>query len=178
MPDPTDNRAPATTPEEAPAQEGLADYWADVLGLRPETVEHRLIRELARPHPGTLTFATSSGRVLVQIDPTGKVTLGEGVSADEAAEEFWTSMALKRQGMEARLQHFAMMEQMLLNVARADVAYEHAQVRARTEGATEEERFREELQRRNLEARVHQMLEFSRGLLLRPDPAEPEPPPV
>jgi hypothetical protein len=153
-------------------QEGLRGYWDAVLGPRPESVENRLIRELGAPHPGTLTFATQTGRVIVQIDPNGKVTLGEGVTADDAAEEFWTAMALKRKGMEERLMHFGVMEALLQRCGRADIAYEQAQERASREGATEEDKFREEIQRRNLEAVVHQMIEFSRGLLRRPDPPQ------
>jgi len=171
---------PDRDPRETPAQseaDSLENIWADVLGTRPESDEARLIRTLGAPHPGTLTFATSTGRVLVQIDPNGKVKLGEGVTADEAAEEFWTAMALKRQGMEERLLHLGACEAMLQRVARADIAYEQAALRARAEDATEEVKFREELQRRNLEAAVHQLIEFSRGLLLRPGfPAEGTPP--
>lgn len=171
--------APETPEAEAP-EDGLTDFWNDVLGPRPESIRDKLVRELGgAAHPGVLTFATNTGRILVQIDPNGKVTLGEGVTADEAAEEFWTAMALKRRGMEERLLHLGMMESMLLRVARADVAYERAQLRARSDAGTEEDKYREELQRRNLEAIVHQVLEFSRGLLARPDappesnPAEP-----
>lgn len=182
MPDNRDARdgqpSPDAAPTEAPTAEeteGLRDYWKDVLGTPPETTEARLVRELGIPHPGTLTFATSSGKVIVQIDPNGKVTLGEGVTADEAAEEFWTGMALKRRGMEERLMQLGAMEAMLHRCARADIAYERAATRAREPGATEEDKFREELQRRNLEAAVHQMIEFSRGLLLPPPPAaEPD----
>lgn len=161
---------PASAEEAPKNQETLEEYWKDILGPRPETDEAKLIQEFGRPYPGTLTFATQNGRVLVQIDPNGKVTLGEGVTADEAAEDFWTSMALKRQGMEERLMHLGAMEALLLRLARADEFYEESQIRARSEEATEEDHYREEIQRRNLEARVHQMIEFSRGLQQRPDP--------
>jgi hypothetical protein len=186
MPDERDARDGQPSPDGPPAEasaegtsteadEGLRDYWKDVLGTPPETTEARLVRELGIPHPGTLTFATSSGKVIVKIDPNGKVTLGEGVTADEAAEEFWTAMSLKRQAMGERLMQLGAMEAMLHRCARADIAYERAATRAREPLATEEDRFREELQRRNLEAAVHQMIEFSRGLLLpaTPPPAEP-----
>lgn len=162
----------------SPPTEDLEGIWADVLGPRPERIEDRLVREHGLPHPGTLTFATSSGRVLVRIEPTGKVTLGEGVTADEAAEEFWTAMALKRQGMEERLMHLAAMEAMLIRLGRADVAYEQAQLRARSDVGTEADKYREELQRRHLEALVHQLLEYARGLLANQpgsNPVEPGP---
>ena len=169
----------ASSQESTPEKEELIDYWDDFLGPRPEAVRDRLVRELGLPHPGVLTLASSTGRVLVQIDPNGKVKLGPGIQPDEAAEEFWTMLALKRVGMEERLLHLGMMEALLLRVARADIAYEEASARARSDAATEEDKYRQELQQLNLESIVHQMLEFSRGLLARQAvPPDPTPPPA
>ena len=172
--DPRSNGAPESEEEAAEGTdtesgEELTDYWDAILGPRPEAIKDRLIRELGVTHPGVLTIASSTGRVIVQIDPNGKVKLGPGIQPDEAAEEFWTALALKRRGMEERLLHIGMMEALLIRVGRADVAYETAALRARVEGATEEDRYRQEMARRSLEALVHQMIEFSRGLLERPD---------
>jgi hypothetical protein len=182
MPD-TTNRDDATAPAATPAaeegqedrqvarpedQEGLTDYWDDILGPRPEAVEARLIRELGIPHKGVLTLATNSGRIIVRIAPDGRVEYGEGYTPDAAAELFWTNMALKRVGMENRLRHLAIMETMLIRVGRADLAYERALLASREDGATEHSRQLAEMARRNLEVLVHGVIELSRGLALRP----------
>ena len=171
-----------SSPEEAPAQnqgtqenEGLSDFWNDILGPRLETIEQRLIRELGIPHPGTFTLATSSGKKIVSIDPNGKVTYGEGIKPDEAAELFWTNMALKRVGMEQRLQHLAITEAMLIRMGRADVNYERAQLAADAQGASDHDRAIAERARMNLESIVHQVMDFARGLARQPVvPPSPE----
>lgn len=115
-------------------------------------------------NPGDFVLGTSTGRILLKITTAGRVQLGPGVDLDEASELFWTNLALKRQDMEARLLHFDMMEQLLLQVADADRAYERAQLRARRPEATAHDQQTEELSRRSLEVRVHGMLEYARGL--------------
>ena len=162
-----------TTSETSPTQESLTDFWNDILGPRPETIEQRLVRDLGLPHPGTFTLATSSGKKIVSIDPNGKVTYGEGIQPDEAAELFWTNMALKRVGMEQRLQHLAIMEAMLIRMGRADVNYERAQLAADAQGSGAESRAVAERARMNLEAIVHQVMDFARGLASRPEPTPP-----
>jgi len=163
-----------TPREEVPQPENLTDIWEDVRGPRPETVEERLVREHGTSHPGTLTLATSSGQVIVRISPLGEIAYGEGYTPNDAAEEFWTSLALKRVGMEQRLMHLNLMEQTLLRLGRADLRYEQAQLAARVPGAGDVEKEREELQRLNLETLVHSLLEYSRGLVAR----IPNPPPA
>jgi hypothetical protein len=182
---PDDERVPGGGSQEASPQEtsgqaknpeeGLRDYWDDILGPHPERIEERLVRDLGIPHPGTLTIATNTGAVIVQIDPNGKVTYGAGYTPDAAAELFWTNMALKRVGMEQRLQHLAIMEAMLVRMGRADLNYEQAQRAADAQGAGEPERTRAERAHMNLQAIVHQLMDFARGLAQRPvvDPPDP-----
>ena len=125
-------------------------------------------------NPGDFVLGTSSGRIILKITKEGRVQLGPGVDLDEAAELFWTNLALKRRDMEARLLHFDVMEQMLLQVADADRAYEAAQLRTRRPDAQAIDFQNEELARRSLEVRVHGMIEFSRGLRRPlPDPESP-----
>lgn len=150
------------------SQEGLNDYWDDILGPRPELIEARLVREFGLPHPGALTIATNKGEVIVRIAPDGTVAYGEGYTPDAAAEEFWTTMALKRVGMEQRLQHLAIMEAMLIRMGRADLNNERAQLAAAAQGAGEPERSVAERARMNLEAIVLQIMDFARGLAQRP----------
>lgn len=177
----------ARTQEEAASQagtdqEGLTDYWDDILGPHPETIERRLVRELGLPHPGTLTIATSRGHKIVSIGPKGEVSYGEGIKPDEAAEIFWTNMALKRVGMEQRLTDLAIMEAMLVRMGRADLNYERAQVAAERQGAGDHERAIAERAHMGLQSIVHQVMDVARGLASRahharqPGPA-PEPPP-
>jgi hypothetical protein len=178
------NRQENTVQEraEAQSQDGLRDYWDDILGPRVETIEQRLIRDLGLAHPGRLTLANSSGKMIVSIDPDGKVAYGEGYTPDAASEEFWTHMALKRVGMEQRLQHLAIMEAMLVRLGRADLNYERVQLAAGAEGAGDHERAIAERAHMGLQAQVHQVLELARGLALRPlitaDPPPAAPAPV
>lgn len=164
-------------PEERKKEEGLTDYWDDVRPKGPgpaEPVERRFSRE----HPGDLIIGTSKERILVRIHPDGTLTYGEGYTPDEAAVEFWTAMAVRRLQSEERLIQFQTQEQLLARVAQADLAYEACQGRARAEGATEHDRFVEEMSRRNLEGQVHGLIEFARGLYAtRPD-LRPAPTPV
>jgi hypothetical protein len=165
-------------PDEKRPDEDLREFWEDVRGgPLPEPIERRF----AGAHPGDLVIATSASRMLVRIHPDGQITYGPEYTPDEAAVTFWTAMAMRRVEMEERLIQFSMQEQLLLRIAEADVTYERAQRAALAEGASENDRFTEERARANLEARVHQLIEFSRGLLRRPDvnptPAVGVPPP-
>lgn len=153
-----------------PKDETLSAYWQDVLGqpVSEPDLQH------FDAHPGELVIGTQ-GRVLVRIQPDGQLRYGEGYTPDEAAELFWTAMALKRKGMTERLTHFGIMEQLLIRVGRADINTERLRLQAIREDATEEDRFRAEMAMRGLEALVHQMIEFSRGLANRPEPVDPLP---
>ena len=117
-------------------------------------------------HPGDLVFATSKDRVLVRIHPDGQLTYGPEYTPDEVAEVLWTTIALKRVAMEERLLHLDVMEQIVRQMGEADLHYEEMQTVAKREGATAHDAFMEEIARRNLEARVHQMIEFARGVAL------------
>ena len=66
--------------------------------------------------------------------------------------------------------HRAFMEHMLVQLGRADFAYEAAQTRAQGADATDQDRAEAERCRHRLEAAVHQAIEFGRGLAARPEP--------
>ena len=167
MPDNPDIRdtEPAPTAETTP-EEDLSLDW-EILRGHPIPAP---VPTFPDQNPGDFILGTGSGRIILRITARGRVQLGPDVDLDEASELFWTNLALKRQGMEERLMHFGIMEQILLQVAEADLAYERAQLRARTATATAHDHQAEELSRRSLEVRVHSMLEFARGLRRRPDP--------
>jgi hypothetical protein len=180
--DPAD---PTRVPEEAASEEGdeLIDHWRDILGPRPESVEKRLIRTLGLPQPGTLSICREDGSIIAAICSDGKIVYGPGYTPDEAAEVFWTNMALKKKGMDARLQELSIMETMLIRLGRADFRYEQASIAAQAEGAGEPERTAQERCRMYLESLVHQLIEHSRGVALQyahePEAASPPvaPPP-
>lgn len=156
-------------------EDPLEAYWGDVRRPEPNPLPEQA---LARQHPGDLVIGTSEKRVLVRIHPDGTLTFGPEYTPDEAAVTFWTEMARRRLETEQRLIQFQAQEHLLALVAESDLAYEAAQTRARAEGATEHDKFMEEMSRRNLEARFHQLIEFARGLLaarpdLRTPPREP-----
>ncbi len=165
MPDPESvDPEPALTPEE----EELRSSWELLRGAPVPLGPPAFPR-----NAGDFILGTSSGRILVRITAQGRVALGEGVSLDEASEEFWTNLALKRKGMEERLMGFDLIERMLFQLADADLAYERASARAHGEDATPHDEMMQELSRRSLETRVHGLIEFSRGLLRRPLRPEP-----
>lgn len=123
-------------------------------------------------NPGDFVLGTNTGRVILKITPQGRVQLGPGVDLDEASELFWVNLALKRKAMEERLLHFSLMEQILLQLAYADRAYEAAQLRAHRPETTAHDIQTEELARRTLEVRLDTVIEFARGLR-RPLPEPP-----
>lgn len=151
----------------------LESFWESVRGQPVPEPDTRHFDN----HPGELVIGTHA-RILVRIQPDGQLSYGEGYTPDEAAEEFWTAMALKRRGMEERLMHLGLMEQLLVQIGRADLRTERARIHAAREGATEEDRFAAERTMGHLESLVHQMIEIARGLALREGDAEPEYPVV
>lgn len=153
--------------------ETLSEYWEAIRPTgQPDTIE----RQFARTHPGDLIIATSEARELVRIHPDGTLTYGPEYTPDEAAVTFWTEMGRRRLQMEERLIQIQAMEQLLARVASADIAYETAQRRAHTETAIDHDKLMEEMSRRSLESRVHELIEYARGLIhSRPDLQTPPP---
>jgi len=167
-------------PDPTKPEDDLKGFWEDV---RAQTLPEPDLRHF-NAHPGELVIGTQ-GRVLVRIQPDGQLRYGEGYTPDEAAETFWTAMALKRSGMEERLMHLGLLEQLLVRVGHADLRTERARIHAAREGATEQDKFIAERCMGNLESLVHQMIELGRGLALRvpeapvqvrPAPAAENPP--
>lgn len=117
--------------------------------------------------PKDLVIGTA-GRELVRIKADGSLIYGPEYTPDEAAVEFWTQMAQRRLESEERLTQLAAMEQLVLAVARADLAYEAAQLKSKKLGATSEDQFAHERCAAEWESKVHQLTEFARGLLLPP----------
>ncbi len=146
--------------------ENLLEYWDDLHHPEPQPTSVTA----PRTHPGDLVIGTSKGRILVRIHPDGTLTYGPEYTPDEAAVEFWTQMSIRRLESEERVLHLGFIEQMLLRLGNADVAHESAVLRSRRPEATEHDRFMAEISRLNLESVVHQTIEFSRGLVARPNP--------
>ncbi len=154
-----------------PEDENIREFWDDV---QPSGAQSAAIPRFGE-HPGDLIIGTSRDRILVRIHPDGTLTYGPEYTPDEAAVEFWTQMAIRRLESEERIIHLGVMEMILMQVGRADFAYQEAQVRARQEGASEHDRFMEEMSRRSLETMIHQAVESGRGLIARPNPSPPVP---
>jgi len=154
-----------------PTDDNLLEYWDD---LHPPGRTARPEPREPGTHPGDLVIGTSKDRILVRIHPDGTLTYGPEYTPDEAAVEFWTQMAVRRLESEERVLHLGVVEQFLQRLGSADLSYEAAVLRSRRPDATEHDRFMAEISHRNLEAVVHQTIEFARGLVARPDP----PPPV
>lgn len=114
--------------------------------------------------PSDFILGTNKGRFILKITKEGRVQLGPGVELDEASELFWTNLALKRKGMEERLTHFGIMEQMLLQVADADRAYDQTQQRMEQPNPTAHDHQTDDLARRTLQLRLHALVDYARGL--------------
>lgn len=151
--------------------DNLLEYWDDV---HPAGRDAQPVPREPGTHPGDLVIGTSKDRILIRIHPDGTLTYGPEYTPDEAAVEFWTQMAVRRLESEERVIHLGMVEQFLQRLGAADLAYEASVLRARRPDATEHDRYMSEISHRNLEAVLHQTIEFARGLVARPDP----PPPV
>jgi hypothetical protein len=183
MADNDDKRDPGGTGEQPAGgaeEDLLGPYWAVMRRMRgadqprPPTPEE----EAARTFPGELVIATSAKRVLVRIQPDGRIIYGDEYTPDETAVELWTTIARRRADFEARMQYITLLELHVALLAVADQAYEAAQLATRnamgnaetTEREREALRFREDLSRRALETRVHGMIEFAREFAaIRPD---------
>jgi hypothetical protein len=163
-----------TSNKTEPEEDLLRDYWDSILGPHPESIEVRLTQEFGLPHPGTLTIATSTGKKIVSIDPDGTISYGEGYDANSAAEEFWTSMALKRQGMAKRLHDLAIMEALLVRLGRADLNHGDAAVRASSESATDSDKVTLERASLGLRSIIGQVMGYARDLAARWKDPEPE----
>lgn len=181
MADTDDKRSPGGAAEPpGPQDDLLSPYWAVMRRMRgadepkPPTPEE----EAAKTYPGELVIATSAKRILVRIQPDGRIIYGDEYTPDEAAVELWTAIARRRADFEARMQYINLLELHIALIAVADQAYEAAQMAVRaalanaetTEREREALRFREDLSRRNLETRVHGVIEFAREFAsVRPD---------
>lgn len=156
----------------------LEQYW-DELGVSPN--EPLRLGGL-RTNAGDLVIGTPSNW-LVRISATGDLAYGPNYTPEEAAQIFWTAMALQRAGMTERLMHFDIMEQLVRRVGIADLRTERLRRRAQQEGATPEDHFQADRSMAYLEALVHQFIEYARGIAQtqRPEalsPASPPPPAV
>lgn len=107
-------------------------------------------------------------RELVRIKADGTIIYGPDYTPDEAAVEFWTQMSQRRVESEERLIQLGAMEQLIMAVGRADLANEAAQRKSMALGANDLDKFAAERTNGQLEAGVHQLIEFARGLLLPP----------
>jgi hypothetical protein len=153
-----------------PDDDNLKEYWEDLqVGPVPEPA----LPNFYGKHPGDLVIGTYKDRVLVRIHPDGTLTYGPDYTPDEAAVEFWTQMCVRRLESEERVMHLGVVESMLIRMGNADLNYENRRRQAQAEGATDHDRFQAEMALRNLEAIVHQTIEFGRGLVARPDPPAP-----
>lgn len=126
--------------------------------------------------PGDMAIATSKERVLVVIRPNGQLLFGPDYVPDEAAEIFWSSMALKRIGSERRLRLLAEMESVLTQLGSADMANETArrnfdtvQSTESTEEDLESARLRCNEAHTRLETAVHNAIEFARKIIPEPE---------
>ena len=151
----------------------LGPFWARMrqkAGPRPDPTEDESPTQRAgRLHPGELVLG-SGRKGLVRIQPDGTVIYEDGYTPTEAAVDLWTAIGQRRPYFDQRMRYMDMLELHVALIAVADQAYETAQHAAHVEGATETERFREEMSRRNLETRVHGIIEFAREYAsMRPD---------
>lgn len=130
MPDST-HPDPQTT--EARTQDLIQD-WAD-LGHDPMAAPPpdpaTLLR--SRVPPGSLVLGKGNGEVFFAVTPQGKILLGPNWTPDDAAQEFLTYLALRRQGMEARLAYMDQVENAMRHLALAD-----ARIRAQRNLSPEE----------------------------------------
>lgn len=124
--------------------------------------------EDATPKDNDLVIKTSADRELVRIKADGRIIYGPEYTPDEAAVEFWTQMSQRRVESEERLIQLGAMEQLIMAVGRADLANEVAQRKGMALGATDIDKFAAERTNGQLEAGIHQLIEFARGLILPP----------
>ncbi len=86
------------------------------------------------------------------------------VEVQENADSPWEATGRQMGGEDQRIMHDAM-RQLVIRVGEADLAYERAQRRALADKATEHDKLMEEMSRRSLETRVHELIEFARGFV-------------
>ena len=164
----------------------LGPYWRIIHRLRGVDQPREPLPEetLGRTYPGELVIGTSANRILARIQPDGSVIYGDDYTPDEAAVTLWTAIGSRRPGFDRRMQYMELLDLHIALIAVADQAYETAQAASRAaqaaaqaEDSTETERvredterFREEMSRRNLETRIHGIIEFAREYAsMRPD---------
>jgi len=130
--------------------------------------------------PGTLVIGTSHNRILVNIGPTGEIEYGPENRPDEAAQVFWEALGRRKIDAEDRLLVIQHMEALLTRLGRQDMEAERLRLAAYEEPAGLHKAELEqsaEIGVRHLEMIMHQVIEFSRGLVRRPEvlpPAMPQ----
>jgi hypothetical protein len=115
------------------------------------------------------------GQFTVRIRPDGAVLYEGSYQPDEAAKVFWEAVArahpnvnfisrAQQQEGEVRDMLAQTIEVLMLRVGKADLHCERLRRKAADENATEHDKFMADIAMRNLEAEVHSLIEFARGL--------------
>jgi hypothetical protein len=123
---------------------------------------------------GEVVFGVK-GQFTVRIRPDGVVLYEGDYQPDEAAKAFWEAIARahpnvnfvshgQQQDGEIRDMLSQTIEMLMLRVGKADLHCERLRRKATDEEATEHDKFMADIAMRNLEAEVHSLIEFARGL--------------
>lgn len=123
---------------------------------------------------GEVVFG-ATGRFIVRIRPDGVVLYEGNYQPDEAAKVFWEAIARahpnvnfisrgQQQDGEVRDMLAQTIEMLMLRVGKADLHCERLRRKAADEKASEHDKFMADIAMRNLEAEVHSLIEFARGL--------------
>jgi hypothetical protein len=130
--------------------------------------------------PGTLVIGTSRHRILVAIKADGTIQYGPEYRPDEAAQVFWEAMAQRKLDAEDRILVIQHMEALLTRLGRQDMETERLRLAAIEEPDPLQKAALNqsaEMAIRHLEMIMHQVIEFSRGLVRRPEVVPPQMPP-
>lgn len=153
----------------------LEFFWAQLRPRKPvEESPPELPISTADMDPGSVLFSLADGRCRVLIKPNGEIEYGQGYTPELGARLFWEAVAQHRPPPAVTPDEaasellFRTMETMLLRVGRADLHNERMHLRARRPEATEHDQLMAQVSHDNLETLVHQLIEYARGLALRP----------
>jgi hypothetical protein len=136
-----------------------------LLGMRIMKMDDRDDSKIPR-NPNELVIGTSSGRVLVRIQPNGDLSYGEDYTPDEAAKEFWEAIARRRSDYEVRLVFITHVEQLLARVGEQDLKVEAAREKAQ-KSEDPRDSFSAEMAMSQLQLLWHELIEFARGIAYR-----------